>query len=84
MFFVADAVVDYLIDPSTSSPAMGTSCSPSTASILSGLWHHREARSRPPISLYDVSYAGGAMEFHGQRSSAPQKHRSRIPFSGFV
>lgn len=39
---------------------------------FTGLWHHREARARPPVSLYDISYTGPAMEFGAVRSTAPE------------
>lgn len=39
---------------------------------FTGLWHHRDAHSRPPISVYDVSYASGEMEFGAQRTQAPE------------
>jgi hypothetical protein len=40
---------------------------------FTGLWHHRDARSRPPVSLYDISYASGAMEFRAQRATPPER-----------
>jgi selenocysteine lyase/cysteine desulfurase/CRP-like cAMP-binding protein len=40
---------------------------------FTGLWHHRDTRSRPPVSLYDISYTSGAMEFRAQRSTAPER-----------
>ncbi len=73
-YFVSPAVVDYVIDAVHLIARDG-------AKLLTlyrfdpftGLWHHRDARSRPPVSLYDVSYASGAMEFHAQRATAPEQ-----------
>jgi hypothetical protein len=39
---------------------------------FTGLWHHRDARARPPVSLYDISYSGAAMEFGAARTTAPE------------
>jgi hypothetical protein len=39
---------------------------------FTGLWHHRDAHSRPQTSLYDISYTSGAMEFSAQRTQAPE------------
>ena len=72
-YFVAEAVVDYIIDAVHLIARDGHKLlTQYRFDPFTGLWHHRDARSRPPVSLYHVSYAGGAMEFHGQRSSAPE------------
>jgi hypothetical protein len=36
------------------------------------LWHHRSGRPRPPLSLHDVSFASGTLEFHGTRATEPE------------
>jgi hypothetical protein len=72
-YFVSDAVVDYIVDAVHLIAREGHKLlTLYRFDPFTGLWHHRDAHSRPPISLYDVSYAGGAMEFGGQRSSAPE------------
>ncbi|MEA2218279.1 MAG: hypothetical protein QOJ35_905 [Solirubrobacteraceae bacterium] len=72
-YFVSDAVVDYVIDAVHLIAREGHKLlTLYRFDPFTGLWHHRDAHSRPPISLYDVSYAGGTMEFRGQRSSAPE------------
>ena len=71
-YFVDPAVVDYVIDAVHLIASHGHKLLPLYRfDPFSGLWHHRDGRSRPRISLYDISYAGGAMEFRGQGASAP-------------
>ena len=73
-YFVSDVVVDYIVDAVHLVANEGVRLLPLYRfDPFTGLWHHRETRSRPPISLYDVSYAGGAMEFRAQRASAPER-----------
>ncbi len=73
-YFVSDAVVDYVVEAVHLLANEGARLLPLYRfDPFTGLWHHREARSRPPISLFDVSYAGGAMEFRAQRASAPEE-----------
>ncbi len=73
-YFVSDVVVDYIVDAVHLVANEGVRLLPLYRfDPFTGLWHHRETRSRPPISLYDVSYAGGAMEFRAQRVSAPER-----------
>ncbi len=38
----------------------------------SGLWHHRELTSAPPLSLHDVSYDGGEMTYRRRPTMLPQ------------
>jgi selenocysteine lyase/cysteine desulfurase/CRP-like cAMP-binding protein len=40
---------------------------------FTGLWHHRDGRARPPVSLFDVSYDGAAMGFGAARATAPEE-----------
>jgi hypothetical protein len=73
-YFVSDVVVDYVVDAVHLLANEGVRLLPLYRfDPFTGLWHHRETRSRPPISLYDVSYAGGAMEFRAQRASAAER-----------
>jgi selenocysteine lyase/cysteine desulfurase/CRP-like cAMP-binding protein len=39
---------------------------------FSGLWHHQGGRPRPPLTLHDVSFASGTLEFRGPRASEPE------------
>jgi selenocysteine lyase/cysteine desulfurase/CRP-like cAMP-binding protein len=72
-YFVSDAVVDYVVDAVHLIANEGVKLLPLYRfDPFTGLWHHRDERPRPPVSLYDVSYAGAAMEFAGQRATAPE------------
>jgi selenocysteine lyase/cysteine desulfurase/CRP-like cAMP-binding protein len=39
---------------------------------FTGLWHHERGRPRPPLTLHDVSFASGTLEFHGPRATEPE------------
>jgi selenocysteine lyase/cysteine desulfurase/CRP-like cAMP-binding protein len=72
-YFVRPAVVDYVIDAVHLIARDGHKLLPLYRfDPFTGLWHHRDGRSRPRTSLYDISYAGGAMEFRAKAVSAPE------------
>jgi selenocysteine lyase/cysteine desulfurase len=72
-YFVSPAVVDYIIEAVHLIARDGHKLLPLYRfDPFTGLWHHRDGRSRPSISLYDISYAGGAMGFRGKAVSAPE------------
>lgn len=72
-YFVDTAVVDYVIDAVRLVADEGRKLlTRYRFDPFTGLWHHRDAHSRPPISLYDISYTSGAMEFSAQRMRAPE------------
>jgi selenocysteine lyase/cysteine desulfurase len=72
-YFVSPEVVDYVIDAVNLVADEGHRLLPLYRfDPFSGLWHHRSGRARPPVSLFDISYRGAAMEFLAPRSSAPE------------
>ena len=72
-YFVSPAVVDYVIEAVRLIARDGHKLlALYRFDPFTGLWHHRDGRSRPRTSLYDISYAGGAMEFRGQAVTAPE------------
>ncbi len=72
-YFVSEAVVDYVIDAVHLVAREGHKLLPLYRfDPFTGLWHHREADGRPPVSLHDVSYASGAMEFRSRHDFAPE------------
>ncbi len=72
-YFVSDATVDYVIAAVDLIARDGWKLLPLYRfDPFTGLWHHRDARSRPPVSLHDVSYASGAMEFCAQHTTASE------------
>jgi selenocysteine lyase/cysteine desulfurase/CRP-like cAMP-binding protein len=44
---------------------------------FSGLWHHESGRPRPPLTLHDVSFATGVLEFEGPRATEPESALGR-------
>ena len=82
-YFVSDAVVDYIVDAVHLIAREGHKLlTLYRFDPFTGLWHHRDAHSRPPISLYDVSYAGGAMEFRGPAVIGARERARRATRSG--
>jgi len=72
-YFVSTAVVDYIVEAVHLIANHGAKLLPLYCfDPFTGLWHHRSARPRPRVSLYDVSYTGAAMEFGAARSTAPE------------
>jgi selenocysteine lyase/cysteine desulfurase/CRP-like cAMP-binding protein len=72
-YFVSTTVVDYIVDAVHLIANDGAKLLPLYRfDPFTGLWHHRDARARPPVSLYDISYSGAAMEFGAARSTAPE------------
>ena len=72
-YFVSTTVVDYIVDAVHLIANDGAKLLPLYRfDPFTGLWHHRDARARPPVSLFDISYSGAAMEFGAQRAHAPE------------
>jgi len=72
-YFLSPAVVDYIIEAVHLIARDGHTLLPLYRfDPFTGLWHHRDGRSRPRTSLFDISYAGGAMEFRGQGARASE------------
>ena len=72
-YFVSATVVDYIVDAVNMVAEHGAKLLPLYRfDPFTGLWHHRDQRARPPVSLYDISYAGAAMEFGAPRATAPE------------
>jgi selenocysteine lyase/cysteine desulfurase/CRP-like cAMP-binding protein len=71
-YFVDPAVVDYIVDAVHLIADHGLKLLPLYRfDPFTGLWRHRDGHSRPRVSLYDISYESGAMEFTATRSEAP-------------
>jgi selenocysteine lyase/cysteine desulfurase len=71
-YFISEAAFDYIVDAVTMIASHG-------ASLLgeydfepdSGLWHHRRATRGPSMSLDEISYESGRMQFENRRHSEP-------------
>ncbi|HWH13320.1 MAG TPA: aminotransferase class V-fold PLP-dependent enzyme [Miltoncostaeaceae bacterium] len=72
-YFMSPAAVDYVIEAVHLLARDGHALLPLYRfDPFTGLWHHRDGRRRPRTSLFDISYAGGAMEFTGRGARAPE------------
>ena len=71
-YFIDDATFDYIVDAVTMIASHG-------ASLLDeydfepdrGLWHHRRGTRGPAMSLDEISYSTGRMQFENRRRSEP-------------
>jgi hypothetical protein len=67
-YFIDDAVADYIIDAVRLIAEDGWRLLPHYRfDPITGLWRHRKPVAEPPLSLDDVSYATGAMEYRHRR-----------------
>jgi selenocysteine lyase/cysteine desulfurase/CRP-like cAMP-binding protein len=70
-YFVDPAVVDYIVDAVHLVANHGLKLlALYRFDPFTGLWRHRDGHTRPRVSLYDISYESGAMEFGATRSQA--------------
>jgi selenocysteine lyase/cysteine desulfurase len=69
-YFVSDAVVDYLIEAVRLVARDGWKLlGDYTFDPVTGLWRHRDGVVLPPLSLRDVSYAGGRVSTPSNRAT---------------
>ena len=81
-YFIDDATFDYIVDAVTMIASHG-------ASLLdeydfepdSGLWHHRRGTRGPSMSLAEISYDGGRMQFENRRHSEPVDLARHLAFA---
>ncbi len=67
-YFIDDAVADFIIDAVHLIADEGWRLLPHYRfEPVSGLWRHRKPQAEPPLSLHDVTYASGAMEYPERR-----------------
>ena len=72
-YFISDTVADYIIEAVHFMARHGHKLvALYRFDPFTGLWHHRSGRSQPPVSLYDVTYASGEMEFRARHTTAPE------------
>ena len=72
-YFLSEAVFEYILEAVQLVADEGWKLLPLYRfDPYSGLWHHRNGRSRPALTLHDVSFASGTVEFQGSRSTAPE------------
>jgi len=81
-YFIDDATFDYIVDAVVMIASHG-------ASLLaeyefepdSGLWHHRQGTRGPSMSLDEISYSSGRMEFENRRRNEPVDLASHLEFA---
>jgi selenocysteine lyase/cysteine desulfurase/CRP-like cAMP-binding protein len=72
-YFTSEAVFDYLLEAVHLVADHGWKLLPQYRfDPYSGQWHHESGRPRPPLTLHDVSFASGALEFQGPRATEPE------------
>ncbi|HYM83975.1 MAG TPA: aminotransferase, partial [Candidatus Dormibacteraeota bacterium] len=72
-YFISDAVFEYILDAVDLVASEGWRLLPQYAfDPRTGLWRHRAGQVEAPLSLDDVSYAGGAMRYRAHRHREPE------------
>ena len=72
-YFTSEAVFDYIVEAVHLLADSGWKLLPLYRfDPFTGLWHHWSGRLRPPLTLHDVSFASGTLEFHGPRATEPE------------
>jgi len=71
-YFIDEATYDYIVDAVDLVASEGVHLLPMyDFEPDSGLWHHRHGTHGPAMSLHEVSYDGGHMEFENRRHTQP-------------
>jgi selenocysteine lyase/cysteine desulfurase/CRP-like cAMP-binding protein len=77
-YFTSEAVFDYIIEAVDLIANEGWKLLPLYHfDPFTGLWHHESGRPRPPLTLHDISFASGTLEFHGPRAREPEAALAR-------
>jgi selenocysteine lyase/cysteine desulfurase/CRP-like cAMP-binding protein len=72
-YFISETVFEYIVDAMHLLANEGWKLLPLYRfDPYTGLWHHQSGRPRPPLSLHDVSFASGTLEFRGLRATEPE------------
>jgi hypothetical protein len=72
-YFISQAVFDYVVEAVHLLASDGWKLLPLYRfDPYTGLWHHASGRPRPPLTLHDVSFASGTLEFQGPRATEPE------------
>jgi selenocysteine lyase/cysteine desulfurase/CRP-like cAMP-binding protein len=77
-YFISEAVFEYIVEAVHLLANDGWKLLPLYRfDPYTGLWHHESGRRRPPLTLHDVSFASGTLEFHGPRATEPESALAR-------
>jgi hypothetical protein len=72
-YFTSEAVFDYIVEAIHLLADEGWKLLPLYRfDPYTGLWHHESGRRQPPLTLHDVSFASGTLEFEGPRATEPE------------
>jgi selenocysteine lyase/cysteine desulfurase len=76
-YFISEAVFSFILDAVHLVANEGWKLLPSYRfDPPTGLWRHRSGRGAPPMSLEDISYAGGSMQYRHRRVTTPDSELS--------
>ena len=77
-YFISEAVFEYVVEAIHLLARDGWKLLPLYRfDPYTGLWHHERGRPRPPLTLHDVSFASGTLEFRGPRATEPESAFAR-------
>jgi|tagenome__1003787_1003787.scaffolds.fasta_scaffold20972382_1 selenocysteine lyase/cysteine desulfurase/CRP-like cAMP-binding protein len=72
-YFTSEATFDYIVEAVDLVANEGWKLLPLYQfDPFTGLWHHESGRPRPALTLHDVSFASGTLEFDGPRAREPE------------
>jgi selenocysteine lyase/cysteine desulfurase/CRP-like cAMP-binding protein len=72
-YFTSEVVFDYIVEAIHLLADEGWKLLPFYRfDPYTGLWHHESGRRQPPLTLHDVSFASGTLEFQGPRATEPE------------
>ena len=71
-YFISEAVFSFIIDAVNLVARDGWRLLPFYRfDAPTGLWRHRDGVARPPMSLHDIEYGSGSLEYRHRRSTRP-------------
>ncbi len=76
-YFISEAVFEFILDAVHFVADEGWALLPQyRLDTESGLWRHRDGLAEPPMSLDDIDYTTGTMEYRHRRQTAPDSDLS--------
>lgn len=78
-YFIDEQTFDYIVDAVHLVATSGAQLLPAYRfEPDTGLWHHLGTPTEPPMSLHDVSYSSGTMQFENRRVQAATDLRAHL------
>ncbi len=76
-YFISEAVFEFILDAVHFVANEGWAMLPQyRLDAVSGLWRHRDGLTEPPMSLDDIDYTTGSMDYRHRRETAPDSNLS--------